>query len=65
LALREDRRAARLALSQPTVLPTTNLAVDVEVTLKRSLAKRLKEKRILVAPGVFDMVSLRVGPIVS
>jgi 2-methylisocitrate lyase-like PEP mutase family enzyme len=37
------------------------LAVDVEATLKRSLAKRLKEKRILVAPGVFDMVSLRLA----
>ncbi len=61
MGLREDRRAARLALSQPTVLPRTNLAVDVEVTLKRSLAKRLKEKRILVAPGVFDMVSLRLA----
>ena len=51
----------RLALFRPTVLPRTNLAVDMEVTLKRSLAKRLKEKRILVAPGVFDMVSLRLA----
>jgi 2-methylisocitrate lyase-like PEP mutase family enzyme len=29
--------------------------------LKRSLAKRLKERRILVAPGVFDMVSLKLA----
>ncbi|MGD0188685.1 MAG: isocitrate lyase/PEP mutase family protein, partial [Roseiarcus sp.] len=32
-----------------------------EATLKRSLANRLKERRILVAPGVFDMVSLKLA----
>jgi 2-methylisocitrate lyase-like PEP mutase family enzyme len=41
--------------------PGINLAVEAEATLKRSLAKRLKEKRILVAPGVFDMVSLKLA----
>jgi hypothetical protein len=38
-----------------------SLAADGEVAVKRSLAKRLKENRILVAPGVFDMVSLKLA----
>jgi 2,3-dimethylmalate lyase len=37
------------------------LSAGREEAVRRSLAGRLREKRILVAPGVFDMVSLKLA----